>query len=48
VALAAQVPDTAATRGPRSHFQPGVEVPASAPPMNRIVALLGRDPSWRP
>lgn len=48
VVLAAKVPDTPETRGPRSHFQPGVEVPATAAPLDRVVAMLGRDPSWRP
>ncbi len=48
VVLAAQVPDTPASRGPRSAFQPGVPAPAGAPPLDRAVAMLGRRPDWQP
>ena len=44
--IAAQVPNTPASRGPRSPFRPGVDVAADAPVLDRIVAVLGRDPAW--
>ncbi|HEY8454933.1 MAG TPA: TIGR03086 family metal-binding protein [Actinopolymorphaceae bacterium] len=47
-ALAAKVPDTPATRGPRSQFQPSVPVPENAPLLDRIVGMLGRRPDWQP
>jgi uncharacterized protein (TIGR03086 family) len=48
LALAEQVPDTPAVRGPRSPFQPGVPVSAGSPVIDRIVGLLGRPPDWTP
>lgn len=35
-------------RGPGMSFGPEVEVDASAPAIDRLVAFVGRDPGWRP
>jgi len=46
--LAGQVPDTPKFRGPGKAFGPGIAVPPDAPPLDRVVAMLGRDPGWKP
>lgn len=30
------------------HYGPRVEVPADAPPQERLIAFIGRDPYWQP
>ncbi|NUP02995.1 MAG: TIGR03086 family protein [Nonomuraea sp.] len=46
--LAAQVPDVPESRGPGKAFMTGVG-PGDAPTaLDRVVALLGRSPSWTP
>jgi uncharacterized protein (TIGR03086 family) len=44
--LAAQVPDTPDRRGPGAPFHATVPAPATAPALDRVVALLGRPPEW--
>ncbi|MQY04916.1 TIGR03086 family metal-binding protein [Actinomadura macrotermitis] len=44
--LYAGLPDEA--REPGGPFGPRAEVPADATPLDELVALSGRDPSWRP
>ncbi|MFE6826428.1 TIGR03086 family metal-binding protein [Streptomyces sp. NPDC057690] len=44
--VAAQVPDEG--RGAGAAFRRRFEVPDNAPPGERLLALLGRDPSWTP
>ncbi|MFI6177234.1 TIGR03086 family metal-binding protein [Nonomuraea sp. NPDC051191] len=46
--LAAQVPDTPVSRGPGKAFLPGVEPGDTATALDRVIALLGRSPSWTP
>jgi uncharacterized protein (TIGR03086 family) len=46
--LAAQVPDTPETRGEDRAFVTGVPVAEDASPLDRVVALLGRSPTWSP
>ncbi|MFF0861862.1 TIGR03086 family metal-binding protein [Nonomuraea sp. NPDC003560] len=46
--LAAQVPDTPESRGSGKAFLPGVEPGGAATALDRVVALLGRSPSWTP
>ncbi|MBT2228678.1 TIGR03086 family metal-binding protein [Nonomuraea sp. NEAU-A123] len=46
--LAAQVPDTPATRGEGKAFVTGVPAADDAPALDRLVALLGRSPAWSP
>lgn len=35
-------------RGPGKSFGPQVEVPSSAPVLDRLVGFMGRDPGWKP
>jgi uncharacterized protein (TIGR03086 family) len=44
--LAAPVPDAPDVRGPGRAFQAGIAAPVDAPPIDRVVALLGRSPGW--
>ncbi|MCW2945793.1 MAG: hypothetical protein JWR24_2510 [Actinoallomurus sp.] len=44
--LAAQVPDAPDIRGPGRAFQAGIAASVDAPPLDRVVALLGRSPGW--
>ncbi|MBW4719722.1 TIGR03086 family metal-binding protein [Saccharothrix obliqua] len=46
--IAARYPDTPAVRGPGAAFAPEVAARADATPTDRLVALLGRTPDWRP
>jgi uncharacterized protein (TIGR03086 family) len=46
--LAARVPDTPQARGAGKAFLAGVRTDEDAPPLDRVVALLGRPPSWTP
>ena len=39
---------SADNRPPGGPFGPVVEVPASAPLLDRVIGLSGRDPAWRP
>jgi uncharacterized protein (TIGR03086 family) len=45
--LVERVPDTPKFRGPDKAFMPGIAVPPDAPPLDRVVAMLGRDPGWK-
>jgi uncharacterized protein (TIGR03086 family) len=44
--IALQVPDDPERRGPGRAFLPSVPSPADASPMDRMLAALGRSPSW--
>ncbi|MGW3950452.1 TIGR03086 family metal-binding protein [Streptomyces sp. NPDC004752] len=44
--VAALVPDEG--RGPQGAFRRRIALPDDAPPADRLLALLGRDPSWTP
>jgi uncharacterized protein (TIGR03086 family) len=44
--FASRWPDSQETRGPGAPFGPKVEVPAGAPPFDRLLGLLGRPPDW--
>jgi uncharacterized protein (TIGR03086 family) len=44
--ISSAVPDTAERLKPGAAFRPGKPVPAGASPLDRIVAMLGRWPSW--
>ncbi|MGL4177627.1 MAG: TIGR03086 family metal-binding protein [Dermatophilaceae bacterium] len=46
LALCEQLPDDESRRAPGSPFGPAVAVPDDTPPLDRIVALLGRSPTW--
>lgn len=48
LSMVSRYPDTPEVRGPGAPFGPKVEVPADAPPLARLVGLLGRSPSWTP
>jgi uncharacterized protein (TIGR03086 family) len=43
---AAQVPEGESRLGQGAAFRPGVRVPADAPPLDRVIAMVGRSPSW--
>jgi uncharacterized protein (TIGR03086 family) len=45
--VARAVPDGEARLAPGAAFRPVLPVPADAPALDRIVALLGRSPDWR-
>jgi uncharacterized protein (TIGR03086 family) len=40
------VPDGEQRLAPGAAFRPSIAAPASAPPLDRIVAALGRSPNW--
>ncbi|MFD8481483.1 TIGR03086 family metal-binding protein [Kitasatospora sp. NPDC059673] len=46
LAVAEQVPTGAAREGEGAAFAPALDVPAGAEVLDRILLLLGRDPSW--
>lgn len=46
--IAERIPDNESRLAPGAPFAPGVPVGPDAPPLDRIVALLGRDPHWSP
>jgi len=46
--VAEAVPDGPSRREPGAAFAPGVAAPANASTLDRIVAMLGRDPAWAP
>lgn len=46
--LAARIPDTPPVRGPGGAFAAKVTIDESAPPYDRLLAALGRDPRWTP
>jgi uncharacterized protein (TIGR03086 family) len=46
--IARAVPDGAERLAPGAAFAPAVAVAAGAGPLAEMLALLGRDPSWRP
>ncbi|WP_328535850.1 TIGR03086 family metal-binding protein [Streptomyces sp. NBC_00344] len=44
--IAEAVPDDSARESPGAAFAPGLRTAAQAAPLERILALLGRDPGW--
>ncbi len=46
--VAEAVPDGSSRLTPGAAFAPGVAAPDGAPVLDRIVAMLGRDPAWSP
>ncbi|HEX3647837.1 MAG TPA: TIGR03086 family metal-binding protein [Pseudonocardiaceae bacterium] len=44
--VAGQVPTDPASRGPGTAFDPVLPEPAGATPLARVLALLGRSPTW--
>jgi len=46
--LAARIPDAPPVRGPGGAFAAKVPIEESAPPFDRLLAALGRDPHWKP
>ncbi|MEV0231853.1 TIGR03086 family metal-binding protein [Nonomuraea sp. NPDC050786] len=46
LAMASRWPDTPKSRGPGAAFDTRVPVPDDAPDFQRLLGLLGRDPSW--
>ncbi|WP_345443287.1 TIGR03086 family metal-binding protein [Actinoallomurus vinaceus] len=48
LAIALKVPDTPADRGPGLAFEPAIDASSETPDRDRLLALLGRSPDWRP
>ena len=48
LAVAQAVPDGPSRLVPGAAFAPGVHARSEAPTLDRIVAMLGRDPAWMP
>jgi uncharacterized protein (TIGR03086 family) len=48
VPVAEAVPEGERRLRPGAAFRPGLAAPDDASPMNRILAMLGRDPDWMP
>lgn len=46
LAMSEQIPDDESRTGPKAFFGPAKPQPADATDLDRIVALLGRSPSW--
>jgi uncharacterized protein (TIGR03086 family) len=46
--VAAGVPEGERRLRPGAAFRPGLPAPGGAGPMDRILAMLGRDPAWSP
>jgi uncharacterized protein (TIGR03086 family) len=46
--VAEAVPEGERRLRPGAAFRPGLPAPAGAGPMDRILAMLGRDPAWTP
>jgi uncharacterized protein (TIGR03086 family) len=46
--IALRVPEGPASRGPGLAFEPSVETPQDAPDRARLLAVLGRSPTWAP
>ena len=44
--FASRWPDVPQLRGPGAPFGPRIDVPADAPPFDRLLGLLGRAPDW--
>jgi uncharacterized protein (TIGR03086 family) len=48
LSMVSRYPDSPEVRGPGAPFGPKLPVPDDAPPLDRLVGLLGRSPSWAP
>ena len=48
VPMAEAVPEGERRLRPGAAFRPGLAAPDDASPMDRILAMLGRDPAWTP
>jgi uncharacterized protein (TIGR03086 family) len=48
LAIALKVPDGPADRGPGLAFERAIDISAETPDRDRLLALLGRSPGWRP
>ena len=48
VPVAEAVPEGERRQRPGAAFRPGLAAPDGASPMDRILAMLGRDPAWTP